>query len=222
MNVELNTTVAQVDIEKIKHWSLFVEKELARFPELSAPSCWQASYQPGELIDKLYESLTSASDVEALNDRLRRHRIHEMVRIAIRDLSGTAPLEDVLRDLSDLAEGLVSGALEWHYRNACGRYGVPMGVDSGLPQKMLVIGMGKLGGKELNFSSDIDLIFAYPEKGYAVNESGKETPNDQFFIRLGQALNKSLTEYTDLGMVYRVDMRLRPFGDSGPLAVSFA
>jgi len=150
----------------------------------------------------------------------------QMTRIAIRDLSGLATLQETMRDLSDLADALVASALDWHYERACLRYGTPIGRDSGLPQKMLVIGMGKLGGKELNFSSDIDLIFVYPEGGETKMAEGqparRATSNDQFFTRLGQAMNKSLVEMTEDGFVYRVDMRLRPFGDGGSLAISFS
>ena len=212
----------QVTLDQVKSWSLFVERETERFPELLEASLWSDAYQDNQLVEKLYNDLTACDDVDTLNQKLRYHRRAEMVRIAIRDLKGLAPTQETLRDLSLLADGLISGALDWHYQQLCQRFGTPIGAQSGEPQKMLILGMGKLGGYELNFSSDIDLIFAYPEKGYATNERGRETSNDQFFIKLGQALNKSLTEFSAFGTVYRVDMRLRPFGDSGPLAVSFA
>lgn len=208
-------------ISQVSKWSPFVERTLARFPDWVESLDFDQAYGEGALESKLYQSLIASADLTDLNRLLRQFRLQEMVRIAVRDLAGLARVEETLHDLSALADGLVSGALDWHYEDACKKYGTPIGQFSNEPQKMLVIGMGKLGGRELNFSSDIDLIFAYPEKGKATNERGRETPNDQFFIRLGQALNKSLTEYTDMGMVYRVDMRLRPFGDSGPLAVSF-
>ncbi|WP_024851505.1 bifunctional [glutamate--ammonia ligase]-adenylyl-L-tyrosine phosphorylase/[glutamate--ammonia-ligase] adenylyltransferase [Hydrogenovibrio kuenenii] len=216
-----NVQNKQEMISQVKEWSPFVERTLSRFPEWIEAVDFEHAYQGDSLKLKLHRGLVACEDLSHLNQLLRQCRLQEMVRIAVRDLAGLASVEETLQDLSSLADGLVSGALDWHYEDACQKYGSPMGQLSGDPQKMLVIGMGKLGGRELNFSSDIDLIFAYPEKGMAVNERGKETPNDQFFTRLGQALNKSLTEYTDLGMVYRVDMRLRPFGDSGPLAVSF-
>ena len=91
----------------------------------------------------------------------------------------------------------------------------------GEPQPLMILGMGKLGGGELNFSSDIDLIFAWPENG--VTRGGRrELDNAQFFTRMGQRLIKALDQPTQDGFVYRVDMRLRPFGDSGPLVLSFA
>ncbi|MDE2138856.1 MAG: bifunctional [glutamate--ammonia ligase]-adenylyl-L-tyrosine phosphorylase/[glutamate--ammonia-ligase] adenylyltransferase, partial [Gammaproteobacteria bacterium] len=90
---------------------------------------------------------------------------------------------------------------------------------SGLPQSLVVLGLGKLGGGELNFSSDIDLIFAFPEDGET--RGGQTLSNHEFFIRLGQSLVNALNENTGDGFVFRVDMRLRPNGASGPLALSF-
>lgn len=210
-----------IPLEKINSWSLFVERETQRFPELLEAHCWENVYKEGEMIQKIVTELKASDSLATLNARLRYFRRAEMVRIAIRDLKGLAEVTETLQDLSDLADALVSGALDWHYDEMIKRSGTPMGQESGEPQKMLVLGMGKLGGQELNFSSDIDLIFVYPEKGQT--EGGVRTiSNDQFFTRLGQAMNKSLTEFTPDGMVYRVDMRLRPFGQTGPLAVSFS
>lgn len=206
--------------EAIKY-SLYLQREINRQAEFFENRSLVKKYKENELVSSIFKEIIASNNLVELNINLRLIRNKEMVRIALRDLLGLAKVVETVRDLSDLAEGIVSGALEWHYQQESTKFGTPIGAESNQPQKMLVIGMGKLGGKELNFSSDIDLIFAYPEKGYAVNLSGKETSNSQFFIRLGQALNKSLTECTEDGFVYRVDMRLRPFGNTGPLAVSF-
>lgn len=209
-----------ISIEALQSWSLFVEREGRRFPELLEPLHWQAVYQPNELQRKVMQTIQACETLVALNQALRKLRRAEMVRIAIRDLNGLADVTETLQDLSDLADGLVAATVDWHYQQMILKSGTPIGAESGESQTLLVLGMGKLGGQELNFSSDIDLIFVYPEKGQT--QGGvKSMPNDQFFIRLGQAVNKSLTELTHDGMVYRVDMRLRPFGQSGPLAVSF-
>ena len=210
-----------IPLEKIQSWSLFVERESHRFPELCDPSHWQNAYTSGELVAKITQTIQKCEGLAPLNQQLRQFRRAEMVRIAIRDLNGMAEVTETLRDLSDLADALVASTVDWHYQQMVLKSGTPIGEESGEPQRMLVLGMGKLGGHELNFSSDIDLIFVYPEKGQT--QGAKKTmANDQFFIRLGQAVNKSLTEMTADGMVYRVDMRLRPFGKSGPLAVSFS
>lgn len=213
-------------IDQVQQWSLFVEQRCQRFPELKDVANWQTQWSEGELYRWVYDRVIVADDEQVLYEQLRVARNWQMARIAIRDLSGLASLHEVMQSMSDLADALVTAALDWHYERFCQRYGVPIGRDSGLPQKMLVIGMGKLGGQELNFSSDIDLIFAYPEGGETrldeTTRAKRAISNDQFFIRLGQALNKSMVEMTGDGFVYRVDMRLRPFGDAGPLAVTFA
>lgn len=208
-------------IEDVIQWSRFIENVARRYPEILEKSRWQSAFRAGELYQTVYDSARSSTDLAQLNRQLRQQRNKQMARIAIRDLIGLAPLDEVMRDVSDLADALVNGALDWHYQQFCVRYGTPVGAESGEPQKLIVIGMGKLGGQELNFSSDIDLIFVYPEQG-KTEGAERSIPNDQFFVRLGQALNKSLVEYTEDGFVYRVDMRLRPFGEAGPLAVSFS
>ncbi len=216
----------QYSLEQVQQWSPFVEQKIQCFPDLKEAANWQELWTEGELYQRVYQQVINVVDEEELKAMLRQVRNWQMGRIAIRDLSGLASLQEVMLTMSDLADALVTSALDWHYERFCQRYGTPYGRESGLQQKMLVIGMGKLGGQELNFSSDIDLIFAYPEGGDTRlddNSNAKRTiSNDLFFTRLGQALNKSLTEMTGDGFVYRVDMRLRPFGDAGPLAVTFA
>ncbi|BET98283.1 bifunctional [glutamate--ammonia ligase]-adenylyl-L-tyrosine phosphorylase/[glutamate--ammonia-ligase] adenylyltransferase [Xenorhabdus taiwanensis] len=149
--------------------------------------------------------------------RLFRHRI--LVRIAWSQALQSSTTEQTLQQLSTLAETLIIAARDWLYQRCCQDWGTPANSD-GMAQPLLILGMGKLGGGELNFSSDIDLIFAYPENG--VTQGGRrEMDNSQFFTRLGQKLIKALDQQTIDGFVYRVDMRLRPFGDSGPLVFSF-
>ncbi len=213
-------------LNQVQQWSPYVEQMCQRFPELVNSEHWDKLWLEGVLYQRVYEAVIASQDENSLKKILRKERNWQMTRIAIRDLSGLATLDETMRDLSDLADALVASTLDWHYERACLRYGTPIGRDSGLPQKMLVIGMGKLGGQELNFSSDIDLIFVYPEGGETKMAEGqppkRATSNDQFFTRLGQAMNKSLVEMTEDGFVYRVDMRLRPFGDGGSLAISFS
>lgn len=210
----------EIRIEDAIKWSRFVENVARRYPEVLDKVSWQTAVPEGELYQTVYSLVRGSSDLEALNRQLRQQRNKQMARIAIRDLMSLAPLKEVMRDVSDLAEALVNSALDWHYEQFCSRYGTPIGAESGEPQKMIIIGMGKLGGHELNFSSDIDLIFVYPEQGETQGVE-RTISNEQFFVRLGQALNKSLVDYTEDGFVYRVDMRLRPFGEAGPLAISF-
>ena len=149
---------------------------------------------------------------------LRRFRQQQMVRIAWRDLTGRAQTTETLRDLTNLAEVIVDLTLECLYQDQLVLQGQPYDAQ-GNPQRLVVLGMGKLGGFELNYSSDIDLIFAYGEEGQVAGKSNLSS--SQFFTRLGQRLIKVLNDLTADGFVFRVDMRLRPFGDSGPLVMSF-
>ncbi|WP_018142164.1 bifunctional [glutamate--ammonia ligase]-adenylyl-L-tyrosine phosphorylase/[glutamate--ammonia-ligase] adenylyltransferase [Thioalkalivibrio sp. ALJ7] len=172
-----------------------------------------------EEFDRLLQSrLERATDDAGLRRALRETRHREMIRVAWRDLSGQAGLDEVMHDLSRLARSLIEGGLQWIDRHLQTRYGQPRG-PQGEPQSMVVLGLGKLGGGELNFSSDIDLIFAFEEAGETDGERTIE--NQEFFQRLGRQLIAALSDVTADGFCYRVDMRLRPFGDSGPLVMHF-
>lgn len=168
----------------------------------------------------LKEKLDSQQDENGLLRELRRFRRREMVWLAWHDFNDSLSLDDSLAHLSKLAEAMIMEAYGWLYRFCCNEWGTPCDVE-GNPQPMLILGMGKLGGGELNFSSDIDLIFTYPENG-ETQGARRSIANAQFFTRLGQRLIKALDQQTYDGFCYRVDMRLRPFGDSGPLVMSFA
>ncbi len=177
-------------------------------------------YPSGELVRRVTRALADVTDEPALKARLRQLRRREMVRIAWRDLAGWADLDETTASLSEFADACVDGALARLHAWAVEKNGAPRGEQSGTPQRLVVLGLGKLGGQELNFSSDIDLIFAYPEDGET--QGARRLSNHEFFIRLGQSLINALNENTADGFVFRVDMRLRPNGASGPLALSFA
>ncbi|HER34551.1 MAG TPA: bifunctional [glutamate--ammonia ligase]-adenylyl-L-tyrosine phosphorylase/[glutamate--ammonia-ligase] adenylyltransferase, partial [Halothiobacillaceae bacterium] len=157
-------------------------------------------------------------DAADFNRELRRFRRREMILIAWRDLLGVDDTDATLRSLSRLADFCVAEALAFHEHHLQTRFGQPLD-HLGNPVGLVVVGMGKLGGDELNYSSDIDLIFAYAEEGET--DGRKPLSNAEYFIRLGQRLIRSLDEVTGHGFVFRVDMRLRPNGDEGPLAMSF-
>ncbi len=150
---------------------------------------------------------------------LRLWRRREMVRIAWRDLAGWATLEQTLAELSAFADTAIATAARYASSRLIAVHGEPRS-EQGAPQSLVVVAMGKLGGAELNFSSDIDLIFLFPEHGQTSGPS--VLSNEEFFTRLGQALIRLLEAATAEGFVFRVDMRLRPFGTSGPLVASFA
>jgi glutamate-ammonia-ligase adenylyltransferase len=164
------------------------------------------------------------ADEAALHQRLRQLRQHVWLVATARDLAGSAELAEVTATYSTLAEVCLAAALDFHHAALAARHGEPRD-EHGRPQQMVVVGMGKLGGGELNVSSDIDLIYLYPEEGDTAADSDapvKSISNHEFFVRLGRKLTAALSEATADGYVFRVDLRLRPWGDSGPFAMGFA
>jgi len=178
----------------------------------------QRVYGVDEIAARVHEAVAGCADETTLKSALRKLRQREMVRISWRDLAGWASLEETVTALSALADACIDESLAKLYQWACARDGVPKEEASGETAKFVVLGMGKLGGEELNFSSDVDLIFSYTGEG-STDILGLS--NHEFFVRLGQHLNQVLSEATADGFVFRVDMRLRPNGASGPLALSF-
>ena len=213
------------DFARVTAGSDFVAEQVQRDPAfllaLAATGELERSLQPGEMGAQLESLLTDCADEDELGRRLRRFRRRQQVRIIWRDLTRRSDLAGTCRDLSDLADACIDQSLAWLYQRHCQQFGVPIGNRSGLPQKMVVLGMGKLGAGELNLSSDIDLIFGYPEGG-ETQGAKRALDNQEFFTRLGQKLIKSLDAITVEGFAFRVDMRLRPYGSSGPLVHSFA
>ena len=160
-------------------------------------------YRPLEYRTRLQQRIDEIRNEDNLMIALREFRQREMFRIAWRDLAGWAPLSETLRDLSLLADACVDLALAKLYQWACKQWGVPR-TNNGRAQQLVVLGMGKLGAYELNFSSDIDLIFAYPEDGQTRKRNGLSC--EEFFSRLGRQLIYVIDNNTDKGFVFRVDM----------------
>ena len=159
------------------------------------------------------------ADAAALHAALRELRQRVMLRVIGRDLGGVADLEEIVSTVTALAEVTLRTALDHHSRWQAQTFGKPLSAG-GEEQSLIVVGMGKLGGCELNVSSDIDLIFAFPEDG---RTSGpRVVSNQEFFDALGRQLIAAIGAMTGDGFVFRVDMRLRPYGDPGPLTCSFA
>ena len=161
----------------------------------------------------------TAPDEAQMLAELRRWRHRALVRIAWRDLLRWATLEETLAELSAFADAAIDLAYRYAWGLLVARYGEPRS-ESGQAQPLLIIAMGKLGGGELNFSSDVDLVMLFPEAGET--DGARSIANEEFFTRLGQGIIRLLETPTHDGFVLRVDMRLRPFGDSGPLVSSFA
>jgi glutamate-ammonia-ligase adenylyltransferase len=186
---------------------------------------------PGRLLARVGETLGSTAPLVTMQAEiaarpesegmamLRRFRQVEMARIAWRDLAGWSDIETTLRELSDLADGLIRASLEYAADSMEPRFGRPLDA-AGRTAPLLVLGMGKLGGRELNFSSDVDLVFLYPDAATLTGIDADDV--EDYFRRLALALIRLLDQVTEHGFVFRVDTRLRPFGASGPLAISIA
>ena len=161
------------------------------------------------------------ADEDGLKRALRRLRQRVMAVLIVRDIGGLAPLSEVVETMTALADLTTNRALDFLHRRLAAQFGEPLD-RQGRPQRLLVIGMGKLGGRELNVSSDVDYIFVYPEDGETAGkpDGGKRIEAFDFFTRLGKRLIAAIGEITGDGQVFRVDMRLRPNGDSGPLVGS--
>jgi [glutamine synthetase] adenylyltransferase / [glutamine synthetase]-adenylyl-L-tyrosine phosphorylase len=221
-NIDLAMTFSQ-EIERALGLSNFIARTCINDPvllqSLINSDGLQHPYEDGQLHEKLHTAIEDTAGPDELFRGLRQFRQQEMVRIAWRDLAGLATLTETMGDLSDLADACLQETLTKLYLWQTEKHGVP--IDSrGKQQNLIIIAMGKLGAHELNFSSDIDLIFAYPEPG---ETTGVENPvsAETFFTRLAQQLIKALASNTEDGFVFRVDMRLRPHGENGPLVMSF-
>ena len=158
-------------------------------------------------------AVAESEDMESLKYSLRLVRNRRQLWIVWRHLLGLASLEETLGALSGMADQLIEAALALVERWQRERHGEPIGASSQAPQRLFVLALGKLGGRELNLSSDIDLIFGYPEPG----QTTEGLSNQRFFMGVGQRLIEALHKVTEDGFVFRVDMRLRPYGKSGAL-----
>lgn len=177
---------------------------------------------PDSIIDyteALNNCLYNITEQRAMEGILRDSRNRFMLKIAALDLLNLQSIDRSLYDTSRLSDALINAAYHWLYKAFCSQYGTPQGGYG--PQPLLILGMGKLGGKELNFSSDIDLIFCYPSSGELTGRR-KSLEHQQFFTKLAQQLIHALDVTTQKGRVFRVDMRLRPLGDSGPLVMNMS
>ncbi len=213
------------DFKKALAFSEFIASAIIQFPEifidLVESGDLYRQYGKDEYVQKLENSIVSIadkSDEKVLKIKLFETRQREMVRIAWRDLIGSALLAETLEELSLLADACIDKAFSFLYDKLCFIYGTPFD-QHGTIQNIIVLGMGKLGAKELNFSSDIDLIFAFPRDG-KTQSTKNSIDNKIFFTKLCREFLKAFDSSINGTAVFRVDTRLRPFGDAGPLVMS--
>lgn len=198
--------------------SRFLRESIARLLDEQADLGGFTQAEPEAVLRAQAEALLDAADETSLMQGLRRLRRLRMVRIAVRDLGGLAELDETLGELSSLGDACVDVALRFGERQLQARHGVPHSDDGGAIRPV-VLGMGKLGGRELNFSSDIDLIFCHTASGET--DGARPLSSDEYFAKLAQLVQRVLAQPTADGFVFRVDLMLRPFGSAGALSASF-
>jgi len=225
LNDSLREQLLQLPSQQILAWlkaialSDFVCEQLGRHPEFLLQSAsWHSELPENVWQTELAKQLEPVTDEAQLMQTLRQLRNQNMLRIAWRDLNGFADLKQTLKDLTEFADVCIQFTLDRLYQWHCEKRGTPVD-ENGRPLSLLIIALGKLGGSELNFSSDIDLLFAYPSAGETLGKKPVMS-NEKFFTELGQRFIHVLQTITADGFVFRVDMRLRPYGNSGPLAMS--
>lgn len=216
------SSTRQQQLDKWLPWvfalSEFTAKVVLRYGEDAIAPMYRR--QPGEHAERI-QSLLMSCDTEAKAMAcMRRYRNIEMARLAAQDLLGELSVPDFLQANSELADALIEAAATWVTESLSERFGYAY--DSyGERMPLVIVAMGKLGGSELNFSSDIDLIFCFEHAGQT--QGGRQSvEHSVYFTRLGQGVIKLLGQSTVDGQAFRVDMRLRPFGQSGPIAISFS
>ena len=205
------------DIAAAARYSRYLDRLIAANPAVLSAADLDAVFTAADMQSEL--ETVGISDDASLGRALRRLRQRVMARLISRDLSGRATLDEVVTTVTELAEVSIRTAVDRLHRDLAAVHGEPCSAADGTHQQLHVVGMGKLGGAELNASSDIDLVLVYPEEGDT--DGTRPLSNHEFFTRLARRLINALNEWTEDGFVFRVDTRLRPYGDSGPLVVSF-
>ncbi len=215
------------ELERAFMFSEFIASKLITHPEVLMDLFCSNDFNRSYKIDNenndyavsLGSRLKDITNFDDLRLAVADTRLREMIRISWRDLNHKAPLSESLRDLSAFADACVQKVISYIYDEFCLLFGTPCDAR-GQKQGIVVLGMGKLGAGELNFSSDIDLIFAYPEDT-DMDKKGRITTSGEFFTRLCRKFLKVFDPSMGESMIFRVDTRLRPFGANGPMVMSF-
>jgi glutamate-ammonia-ligase adenylyltransferase len=197
-------------------------------PDLHDSGDLDRTLPPDDWHRRLHEFAGDPASVDALDKMLRDFRNREYLRILWRDFNRLCELPETTADITGVAESCIQAALEFHDAALRAELGTPTSAADGSRQQLVILGMGKLGARELNLSSDIDLIFSYPAQGEtqgatqsATQGAVRSVHNQEYFSTLGKRVIQSLDRLTPDGFVFRVDMRLRPYGDSGALVLNF-
>lgn len=212
-----------MSIPKVWAISDYVSKHCLQQPELMtelfASGALNQPFQTRDFSALLQAHVASADTQEAWMSALRCFRKKMMLRLIWRDIMRWSTLEQTLDELSSMADVIINACCSWIDQHLQSQYGCPEPHHS-LPQRFVVLALGKLGGRELNLSSDIDLIFSYPSEGMTQGENS--ISHSQYFNAFSRLLIQMLHTHQDDGFVFRVDMRLRPFGEAGALSCHYA
>lgn len=211
------------DLHRVLLFSEFISTALTRDPSLLKTLLdsedLKKTYSAQTYQNRLGKMISSGMDTSEVKEILLKFKQIESIRIAWRDLTRRAGLEETLCDLSQLAEAVIDKAVAVIYNELADQHGIPTDSEGNF-QGLIVLGMGKLGAGELNFSSDIDLIFVYPEQGYTAGDS--MISNEEFFTKVCRRFLKFFSNSLHSIQFYRIDTRLRPYGEGGPLVMSCA
>ncbi|MGH8800636.1 MAG: bifunctional [glutamate--ammonia ligase]-adenylyl-L-tyrosine phosphorylase/[glutamate--ammonia-ligase] adenylyltransferase, partial [Casimicrobiaceae bacterium] len=207
-----------MDLAGAYEFSRYAQRLRVADPELCSAVDDQLD-QATQWLERDTAALAQAPDAATLAAALRRLRQRVFLHVLLRDLTGRADLHEVCTTMTRLAEIAIGAAVDAHHRWLAVAHGEPIGADSAAAEHLIVVAMGKLGGGELNVSSDVDLVFVYPDDGST--SGSKALANQDFFDRLGRRVVGALADPSPEGSVFRTDLRLRPYGDAGPLASSF-
>ena len=207
----------QLNIQQLAIASSYALQQLCREPALlhSLQTIKQFELDTAQF----HQADNSAQNIEMVKASLRKFRHHKLIEVIYLDVIEKISLRDTLTHLSDLADLLIRNALDASQSSLVAKHGQPLD-EEGNEIELNIIAMGKLGGRELNFSSDIDIICCYSDDG-ELDGYGRLT-HQEFFTRVTRLFTQLLNDTTADGFVYRVDLRLRPWGDSGPVALSHA
>ena len=228
--VQLNEEQA-TQIRTVFTFSEFAYRTLANNPEILADLVESGDltrvYHAQEYLTRVGEALAAMQSDEEIASALRHLRQREMIRIVWRDLCGQSDLTETIVDLSRFADACIQKTVTKLHACLESELGTPFSSDGAIAQ-LITLGMGKLGAHELNFSSDIDLVFVYPDAGetkmspesHAASPPRHPITNEAFFSKLARRMTKIFGQPTADGIVFRVDLRLRPYGDSGPVVLS--
>jgi len=209
-------------LQRLRALSLFADEQITKlnqhFINFYQTKILDRKITSCELAKQLNEQISRCKNEEQLAQILRIFRNLHQIRLIYRMVNNLSNYHEAVDEISQLACTCLDITYKWLYRNIAKQYGRPLNLDNS-DMHMVIIGMGKLGGRELNLSSDIDLIFTYPTNG----KTNGKTPieHHEFFTKLGQKLIKALHQTTIDGLVFRVDMRLRPFGSNSNLVLPF-